>query len=243
MRPKSRYYDVNVLGSKNICSYCSEKGISKIIFTSSVAVYGFSNSETDESGRISPFNDYGKSKYEAENIYREWQAQNPESRTLVIIRPTVVFGESNRGNVYNLFKQIALNKFIMIGNGKNRKSMAYVENVAAFIQKSIDLGPGIHCFNYVDKPDSDMNSLVKTIEDALNIKRSSRFRLPFLLGLWVGYIFDALSLISRKKFQISSIRIKKFCSNSIYCSNNTISGFTPPVGIKEAIRKTIKYEF
>ena len=52
---------------------CEEKGIEKIIFTSSVAVYGFSKPQTDESGEINPFNDYGKSKFQAEQQYRDWQ--------------------------------------------------------------------------------------------------------------------------------------------------------------------------
>jgi GlcNAc-P-P-Und epimerase len=47
---------------------------------------------------------------------------DPRSRNLIIVRPTVIFGEANHGNVYNLLKQIASGKFIMFGDGKNRKS-------------------------------------------------------------------------------------------------------------------------
>ena len=243
VKPISRYYDVNVLGAKNICNYCRDHGINKLIFTSSVAVYGFSNNETDELGEIKPFNDYGKSKYEAEKVLKAWQSEVPELRTLVVIRPTVVFGEGNRGNVYNLFRQIALGKFMMIGLGENKKSMAYVENVAAFIEKSLDLGPGIHHFNYVDKPDFTMNALVETIEDSLGIKKFFRLRLPFKVGLGIGYLFDLLSILTQKKFPISSIRVRKFCSDSVYCSNNSIAEFRAPVKIRDAIRNTIQYEF
>ena len=49
-------------------------------------------------GHFLPFNAYGKTKLEAENIYRAWAAEDP-LRTLVIVRPTVIFGEGNRGNV------------------------------------------------------------------------------------------------------------------------------------------------
>ena len=74
-------------------------------------------------------------------------------KTLVIIRPTVVFGEGNRGNVFNLMNQIAKNRFMMVGSGTNRKSMAYVENVAAFLEYSLSFQSGLHVHNYVDKPD------------------------------------------------------------------------------------------
>jgi nucleoside-diphosphate-sugar epimerase len=101
-----------------------EKGIKTIVFTSSVAIYGFAPLGTDESGEINYFNDYGRTKYEAELVYKAWYEKDPENRKLVIVRPTVVFDEQNRGNVYNLLRQIASGKFMMIGNGENRKSMA-----------------------------------------------------------------------------------------------------------------------
>ena len=97
----------------------------------------------------------------------------------------MIFGEGNRGNVYNLFTQIAGKRFLMFGKGKNRKSMAYVENVAAFIEYSLDFKPGIHIYNYVDKPDLDMNSLVSTVRGVLFGKPNVGIRLPRLweLGL------------------------------------------------------------
>jgi nucleoside-diphosphate-sugar epimerase len=80
-------------------------------------------------------------------VYKAWQEKDPENRKLVIVRLTVVFGEQNRGNVYNLFRQIASGKFMMIGDGTNRKSMAYVENVAAFLEYSLGFENGVHIYN------------------------------------------------------------------------------------------------
>ena len=59
--------------------------------------------------------------------------RKPHERSLVIIRPTVIFGKGNRGNVFNLFNQINKGLFAMIGDGENIKSMAYVKNVASFL--------------------------------------------------------------------------------------------------------------
>ncbi len=145
--PKSLYYDVNVKGAESVSRVAEEKGIIKIIFTSSVAVYGFAPIGTDETGALNPFNEYGRTKMLAEEVYKKWQAKEPDKRTLVIIKPTVVFGEGNRGNVYNLLKQIASRRLVMVGNGKNVKSMAYVENVAAFIEYILNFGPGVHIYN------------------------------------------------------------------------------------------------
>jgi len=81
--PKSLYDDVNVQGARNVCDVAEEKGISTIIFTSSVAVYGFAPIGTDESGEFNPFNDYGRTKLEAEFVYKEWQSKDPQNRKLV----------------------------------------------------------------------------------------------------------------------------------------------------------------
>ncbi len=241
--PKSLYDEVNVDGAKNICAVAAQSSVEKIVFLSSVAIYGFALIGTDESGIVAPFNDYGRTKFEAEQIFKAWQAESPDTRMLMIIRPTVVFGEKNRGNVYNLLRQIASGKFLMIGSGENRKSMAYVENVAAFIEHGLQFKPGLHIYNYIDKPDFTMNALVQNINDILGRKAKMDFKLPYFVGALAGKIFDIVAFATGKKFAISSIRIKKFCSNSVYETSLARSGFTPPVAMATALENTVKYEF
>lgn len=243
VRPLSLYEEVNVGGAKNICTVAREKGVKTIIFTSSVAVYGFAPIGTDESGEIAPFNEYGRTKYEAEQVFKAWQAEASTERTLVIIRPTVVFGEQNRGNVYNLLRQIASGKFVMIGHGENRKSMAYVENVAAFIEYAMSFNPGVHIFNFIDKPDFAMNSLVANVNRILGKSGKIGFRLPFVIGFFIGKGFDLAAMLTGKKFAISSIRVKKFCANSVYNTAIDRTGFVPPVPLEDALAQTVRYEF
>jgi nucleoside-diphosphate-sugar epimerase len=243
VRPLSLYDEVNVWGAKNICTVAREKGVRTIIFTSTVAVYGFAKLGTDESGKIAPFNEYGRTKFEAEQLFKLWQAEDPTERTLVIIRPTVVFGEQNRGNVYNLLRQIASDKFVMVGNGENRKSIAYVENVAAFIECSISFKPGVHIYNFIDKPDVTMNTLVRNVNQILGRPGRIGFRLPFAVGYLIGKGFDLVATISGKKFAISSIRVKKFCANSVYNTSIDKTGFAPPVPLEQALAQTVRYEF
>ncbi len=241
--PKSLYDETNILGAKNICHVAREIDSRTIVFTSSVAIYGFAPLGTNESGKISPFNDYGRTKWEAEQVYKQWQSEDPNRRTLVIVRPTVVFGERNRGNVFNLLKQIVSGKFVMVGDGLNRKSMAYVENVAAFLEYSMSFKPGIHIYNYIDKPDFSMNQLVAHVNKLLGRSSEIKFRLPYLVGLAIGWGFDLSAKLFGRKFPISSIRVKKFCANSVYESAIAKTGFMPPVNLMDAIEKTVRYEF
>lgn len=241
--PKSLYDQVNVEGARNICAIARKNNINKIIFTSSVAVYGFAPPRTNELGILSPFNDYGRTKLAAEQIFTDWQLEDSDNRTLVIVRPTVVFGERNRGNVYNLLKQIVSGRFVMIGDGLNQKSMAYVENVAAFLEFCLKINSGLHVYNYIDKPDFTMNQLVSHVNKLLGRSGDLRLRIPFFLGFFIGTGFDLISKLTRRKFAISSIRVKKFCSNSIYESAVGSTGFSPPISLINGIENTIRYEF
>lgn len=243
VRPLSLYDDVNVGGAKNICIVAREKHVRTIVFTSTVAVYGFAPIGTDESGKIAPFNDYGRTKYEAEQVFKDWQAEAPNERTLVILRPTVVFGEQNRGNVYNLLRQIASGKFVMVGNGENRKSMAYVENIAAFIEYSMTFKPGVHIYNFIDKPDFTMNQLVSSVKRMLGKSQNIGLRLPFAVGYVIGKVFDLVAAMTGKRLAISSIRVKKFCANSVYNTAIDETGFVPAVPLAQALEKTIRHEF
>ncbi len=240
---KEDYHKVNVEGARNICDIASRKSINKIIFTSTVAIYGFSDDPIDEDFKPNPFNEYGRSKLEAEKVYREWQREDPINRSLVIIRPTVIFGENNRGNVFNLIKQIKSRFFVMIGDGNNIKSMSYVENVAQFLFRCLELKEGLYIKNYVDKPDLKTKDIVRIVQKSLSIKQFNKFYIPINIGLFAGILVDFLSSLTGKKFPISLIRVKKFTSNTIINSNINFFDFKPPISLETALEKTITYEF
>lgn len=241
--PLSLYDDVNIQGANNICTVAREKNINTIIFTSSVAVYGNAPDGTDESGKIEPITDYGRTKYEAEQVYKTWQSEKPELRTLVIVRPVPVIGEHNRANVYYLFRQIFSNRFIMVGNGTNKKSISYVENVAAFLEYSRTFKPGIHIYNYVDKPDFTMNTLVSTVKRMLGRPEEVGIRLPYAVAFMIGKTFDFFAFITGKWYPVSSARVKKFCTNTVYNTSLEETGFQAPMSLVEGLKYTIRHEF
>jgi nucleoside-diphosphate-sugar epimerase len=237
------YYSTNVEGARVLCEVCEKKGINKIVFTSSVAVYGFAPPGTAEDGAIDPFNEYGRTKALAEDVSRDWRSKDPENRSLIIVRPTVVFGEGNRGNVYNLLNQINSGAFAMIGNGKNKKSMAYVENLSAFLVKCIESDEKYAVYNYVDTPDFTMNELVSLVRGKLCGKPSVGIRIPKFIGLMAGYTADTLAKLG-VKLPISSIRVKKFCASSEFSSAKAdLDGFEAPYTLREGLDRTLEAEF
>jgi nucleoside-diphosphate-sugar epimerase len=242
--PTSLYYDVNVEGTRNVLDVMDENGIKNIIFTSSVAVYGLNKDNPNETHPADPFNHYGKSKWQAEEVLREWYNKDTTNKMLRILRPTVIFGERNRGNVYNLLKQISSGRFLKIGHCNNKKSMAYVGNIVAFIEYlTATSKPGYEAYNYIDKPDLSMNELIEVVGKSLGGKIPS-IKIPYRLGMCGGYCFDILAWLTRKKLSISSVRVKKFCATTQFDSTKAHStGFIPPYTLSQGIDRTIKFEF
>lgn len=241
--PTSLYYDVNVQGTKNVLKAMDNSGIKNIIFTSSVAIYGLNKSNPDENHPEDPFNHYGKSKWQAELAIKEWYENDPEGKSITILRPTVIFGERNRGNVYNLLKQISSGKFLMIGKGQNKKSMAYVGNIVTFIKSRLDKNEsGYHVFNYADKPDYTMTELTQVIEDKMKLTLPKQ-RIPYWLGVLIGNVFDFFGLITKKKFSISAVRVKKFCATTQFNADKVHNTFKAPYSLKEGLDKTLEHEF
>ena len=243
IQPLSRYHETNVGGAERFCAAARAVGLQKIIFTSSVAVYGFQREAVGEDGPFEPFNEYGKTKLQAEGIYRAWATEDPR-RSLVIVRPTVVFGEGNRGNVYNLLHQMASGKFLMVGSGHNVKSMAYVGNLVAFLRYCLSLGSGLNLFNYADGPDMSTNELVEFVRRCLG-ERGGVSRVPRAAAMLGGYTLDTLARLSGKKFPISAIRIRKFCETTQFRTDRIgeQTSFVPPFSLREGLDRTIRFEF
>lgn len=242
VRDKLEYQKTNVDGAENVALVCEEKGINKIVFTSTVAVYGYAEPGTDETGAINPFNEYGRTKFDAEEKLRAWHAKGENS--LIIVRPTVIFGEGNRGNVFNLLNQIASGKFLMVGKGENRKSMAYIRNVVAFLETCIATDQKYGIFNYVDTPDLTMNELVSQVHAQLKGKDGVGLRLPYWLGMILGYTADTISFLTRKNLSVSSIRVKKFVSSTEFASaKSKLDNFEALFLVSEGVQRTLISEF
>lgn len=242
--PVTRYYETNVQGTLNVLNEMDKVGCTRIVFTSSVAVYGLNKINPDENHELEPFNHYGSSKFQAERLIKEWYDRDKARRSATIIRPTVIFGENNRGNVYNLMKKIVDNRFAIIGSGLNKKSMAYIENISSFMSYIIEeANPGYNIYNYTDEPDLTMLELMGIISKYSNT-RMSPLRIPLWLGYFIGYAFDMIAFITNKKFDISLVRIKKLTASTQYNSSKLKStGFNRPFSLKEGIVRTIDFEF
>jgi nucleoside-diphosphate-sugar epimerase len=239
VHPASLYFDVNVGGARNTVRAAVGTGVRRIVFASSVAVYGLDQPMADEASPLRPSSDYARSKADAEAVYADWASASPGSRSLLLVRPTVVFGEGNRGNVFTLIEQLRRGRFAMVGNGANRKSMAYVGNLVDFLVTQIDAAPGVVPCNYADKPDLSMHELVAAIDTMLPGHRAIP-RVPRALALAGAGMLDLLARLRGRPFPVSRSRIRKFCADTTVATPVLDrTGFRPTLGLDTALRRTV----
>ncbi len=243
VRPSSLYASVNVDGARSLTQAAARQSVRRVVFTSSVSVYGLDQPHPNEESTPAPFNEYGRSKLEAESVLGTWADADP-SRSLVVVRPCVVFGEDNRGNVYNLARQIASGHFLPVGDGSNRKSMAYVGNIANYLATTIGARPGRHLVNYADKPDLTTRELVTIVTDNLPLTPRRTVTVPVPLALAAGHGFDALARLTGRSFPISAVRVRKFLAETtIDTTRLEGSGFLPSYTLTDGLRRTLAAEF
>ena len=243
VRPRELYYNVNVDGTRNIVLAAEACGVTKIVFTSSFSVYGLDSAGRVEDGELSPANDYGRSKMAAEEILREWQSRDP-ARSLQIVRPSVIFGDGNRGNVWTLVNQIASGRFALVGRGTNRKSVAYVGNVVEFLLLLLERqGLPTGLYNYADKPDMSVSEIVDLAASTLR-KPVKRIPIPGGVAMLVGYAGDAFTTLIGRPTVINSERVRKFLADTRLPTERVKDlGFEAPFELKAAFVRTIQNEF
>ena len=75
-------------------------------------------------------------------------------------------------------------------------------------------------------------------------KNGVGLRLPYWLGMILGYLADGVANLTGKNLPVSSIRVRKFVSSTEFRSaKNTLEGFEPPFLLVDGIVRTLQSEF
>lgn len=119
------YFWINVSGAIEVCRFATRIGAASITFTSSISVYGPSETPVGEDGPFRPDSAYGRSKLLAERIHQDWRNAAP-GRKLTIVRPAVIFGAGEGGNFTRLGGLLKRGRFIYPGRTDTIKACAYV---------------------------------------------------------------------------------------------------------------------
>jgi nucleoside-diphosphate-sugar epimerase len=203
------YFDTNLPGASNVCAYAEEVGCANILFTSSIAVYGDIVGPTDERKATYPNTAYGISKLCAELIHEGWQRRGAVRR-LVIVRPGVVYGPGEPGNMLRMIQALQRGRFVFPGDGSVRKSYAYIFGLLESMEFMLARAEPRLCYNYVEKDTEPLRSLVDHVAALLAV-RPPRLRAPKLLLMSVARLAQ---LATRGRSPLHPVRVRKAAQSS-----------------------------
>ncbi len=213
------YFDTNILGAVNICEFAEKVSCNRIIFTSSISPYGIEDKLKDEKTIPRPNSSYGSSKLIAEKIHIAWQNRDKKNRILTIVRPGVVFGKGEKGNMSRLVKLIHKNFFFFIGNKNTPKAGIYVKELVNQIlwvhdkQVKNKLSK-ITLFNATMWPNPSISDYVLSVKQVAGIKRFVP-SIPYWFLMSFGFIFEFLFRITGKQNPFSPVRLRKLVNPNL----------------------------
>ena len=231
------YFECNLLGAENVCEWATRIGCNKIIFSSSIAPYGPSEEVKDEESIPVPSSAYGSSKLAAEKIHLVWQASK-ERHQLVIVRPGVVFGPGEGGNVSRLIKAVRKRYFFYMANRHTRKSGIYVKELCRAMMWALNNEKakveGVSLFNMSMNPGPSIEDYVNSIARTAKIKVWIP-NVPSTVLFIIAYLIDLIAKPLGINHPFSPVRIKKLIrSNNILPTRLVQNGYDYKYSLDEA---------
>ena len=200
------YFETNIRGAENVTAFAEKYNINKILFTSSIAPYGAAEELKEETTLPIPNTPYGISKLVAEEIHQKWQVQNPQ-RELTILRPGIVYGKGEHGNMTRLYKGIKGHYYFYAGRKDTVKACIYVKELVRFIKyRMIDHSfPGIDTFNGTFEPAYTIEQICEAMKSATGLTN----KIPIINGKLLMCAAKVLGPLGGKKVGIHPDRVKK----------------------------------
>ncbi|MCG1036551.1 NAD-dependent epimerase/dehydratase family protein [Polaribacter sargassicola] len=230
----SEYYQVNTELTKKLFNQFLESDCEVFIYVSSVkAVADKVDGVLTEESTPNPITVYGKSKLAAENYILSKQI--PLNKRVYILRPCMVHGPNNKGNLNLLYTFVSKGVPYPFGKFKNKRSFVSVDNLCFIIDELIEnnnIQSGI--YNIADDESLSTNQLVSIIGKVVN-KQAKILKTPKSIITLIAKLGDVLPL------PINSERVQKLTENYVV-SNTKIKAAMQknlPLSAEKGLEKTI----
>ncbi|WP_313492716.1 hybrid nucleoside-diphosphate sugar epimerase/sugar transferase [Psychrobacter faecalis] len=231
--PLTEFRKVNVEGTLNLARQAIKAGVKRFIFISSIKVNGEGTElgkPYTEDSKPNPIDPYGISKYEAEQGLLT--LAETTSLEVVIIRPTLVYGENVKGNFHSLMKWTYKGVPLPIGGIKhNLRSLVSLDNLVDFIITCIEHKDAKNeVFLVSDDDDISTAGLLEEISQGLGVKNQA-------VNIPAKFINTAASAIGK-----SGVAQRLSGSLQVDISKaKTLLGWRPKYSTSESIRKTARF--
>lgn len=174
-------------------------------FSSVKAVADSVETELDETATPTPKTPYGISKWEAEELLL--QKKLPEGKRLFIIRPCMIHGPGNKGNLNLLYELVKKGIPWPLAKFHNERSFLSIENLNYLIHQMLlkeDLSSGV--FNFSDDGYISTNKLIELISVSLG-------KLPKYWNISPGLIEKVARVGDKIKLPLNTERLQKLTEN------------------------------
>ena len=228
------YFEVNTELTKKLFDQFLGSTCETFIYMSSVkAVADEVAGVLDESVIPYPVTAYGKSKLAAEEYILSQKL--PNGKRVYILRPCMIHGPNNKGNLNLLYSFVKKNIPYPFGSFENKRSFVSIDNLCFVIKELIenkDIPSGV--YNISDDQTLSTNELVKTMGEVLQ-KPVTILKIPKLLVRGITKIGDFLPL------PVNSERLQKLTENYVVSNRKIVEAMEKelPFTAKEGLRKTI----
>jgi nucleoside-diphosphate-sugar epimerase len=187
------YYQVNFELTKKLYNAFLKSDAKKFIFVSSVKAAADSvNGILTEDATPDPKTDYGKSKLMAEQYIQSLQL--PEGKSYYILRPCMIHGPGNKGNLNLLYQFVKKGIPYPLAGFENKRSFLSAENLCFIIKELIerdDIPSGV--YHVADDEPLSTNEVVSILSASIN-KKPKLWKISPGLIRAVAKIGDALHL-------------------------------------------------
>lgn len=223
-----QYEIVNVGGSRNIVEAAIAHHVNRVVLFSTIAVYGkYPGVIITEATPPLPTTLYAKTKLTAEGIVLG--ALNMEGVSIgTVLRMGAIYGARIKGNYWRLLLALARRRFIPIGNGTNRRTLIYEQDVAnaALIAMRHPAARG-QIFNVTDGEYHTLQQVIATICLALN-RPVPRINIPVPLVYTLARLVDQIASMLGKEINLQTL-IDKYTEDIAVDSRKIQEnlGFTP----------------
>jgi UDP-glucose 4-epimerase len=203
--PKSSFADeyeqINVEGTRHLADAAINFGVSRIVFFSTVNVYGVGDSEGlfTETSDLSPQTLYSSTKSRAEKIILSARSKKNGKPLGVVLRLAAVYGPTMKGNYIRLLKGLYQGWFLPIGSAQNRRALIFIDDAvqAAFIASDHPAAVG-NVYNITDGRVYSLLDIIHAMCAALN-RRPPRIHLPAApIRFSIGLLEDLFHLLGRR---------------------------------------------
>lgn len=229
------YYEVNTELTKEVFNTFLASEAKVFITLSSVkAVADEVSEELNEQHHPNPVTHYGKSKLLAEQYI--FSKEIPEGKRVYVLRPCMIHGPGNKGNLNFLYKLVSKNVPWPLGAFENKRSFCSIDNLMFIFEELIereDIPSGI--YNVADDEPLSTNELIGLIAQSQN-------RSPKLWSISKKFIEGVASIGDRLHLPLNTERLQKLTSSYVV-SNAKIKaaiGKPLPVSSREGLVKTFK---